>query len=198
MSNDDAMRSVHGRGTRTPLRSTFQQWNALPKEIAMHTPEELEAKFWKALKSDMTMMIGLDGVDDGHTRPMTAQLEEARGGPIWFFSSIDNELVRHTEHSTRVIATFASKDHGLFASVRGELIEDTHPDVIERLWNPFVAAWYEGGKNDPKLALLRLDAEEAEVWLNEHSLLAGIRLLFGRDPKKGFQDMVARVDLRRH
>ena len=28
----------------------------------MATPEELKSKFWKALKSDMTMMIGLDGI----------------------------------------------------------------------------------------------------------------------------------------
>ena len=39
----------------------------------MPTPQELETKFWNALKSDMTMMLGLDGVEDGHARPMTAQ-----------------------------------------------------------------------------------------------------------------------------
>jgi len=44
----------------------------------MPTPQELEAKFWKALESDMTMMLGLDGVEDGHARPMTAQVEQAR------------------------------------------------------------------------------------------------------------------------
>ena len=31
-------------------------------------------------------------------------------------------------------------------------------------WNGLVAAWFEGGKDDPKLALLRLDAERAEIW----------------------------------
>ena len=55
----------------------------------MPTPQELEEKFWKALKSDMTMMLGLDGVEDGHTRPMTAQLDGDRG-PIWFFTAKDN------------------------------------------------------------------------------------------------------------
>ncbi|WP_269430335.1 hypothetical protein [Sphingomonas sp. Ant H11] len=29
---------------------------------------EIEAKFWKALRSDRTMMLGLAGVDEGHTR----------------------------------------------------------------------------------------------------------------------------------
>ena len=35
----------------------------------MPTPNELKDKFWKALKSDMTMMIGLDGIEDGHAGP---------------------------------------------------------------------------------------------------------------------------------
>jgi hypothetical protein len=58
----------------------------------MPTPQELETKFWKALESDMTVMLGLDGVEDGHTRPMTAQVE-GQHGPIWFFTSTDNALV---------------------------------------------------------------------------------------------------------
>mgnify|MGYP006140606399 CR=1 FL=1 len=45
--------------------------------------------------------------------------------------------------------------------------------MIDRLWNPFVAAWYQEGKDDPKLALLRLDAERAEIWENGSSLIAG-------------------------
>ena len=42
------------------------------RELTMPTPRELEDKFWSALKSDRTMMLGLDGVEDGHARPMTA------------------------------------------------------------------------------------------------------------------------------
>src|SRR6185503_19336022 len=45
------------------------------KDTNMPTPKELEAKFWSALKSDMTMMLGLADAEDGHTRPMTAQIE---------------------------------------------------------------------------------------------------------------------------
>ena len=41
----------------------------------MPTPQKFEIKFWKSLRSDMTMMLGLQGVADGHTRPMTAQLD---------------------------------------------------------------------------------------------------------------------------
>jgi general stress protein 26 len=160
----------------------------------MHTPKELEQKFWKAIKSDRTLMLGLDGVEDGHSRPMTAMIEGERG-PIWIFTSTDNALVNRLNQGHRAIAAFSSKAHDLFASIKGSVNRDNDPAVIDRLWNPFVAAWYEGGKSDPKLALLRLDAEHAEIWLNETSLLAGVKLLLGADPKKDYKDHVAEVDL---
>jgi len=161
----------------------------------MPTPNELRESFWKSLKSDMTMMIGLDGVEDGHARPMTAQVEGDEG-PIWFFTSKDNLLVQKTASGGRAIATFTSKGHDLFATVHGRLSVDTNRAVVDRLWNPYVAAWYEGGKQDPKLALLRLDPETAEIWLDASSLLAGIKMLFGADPKAEYKDKVARVAFR--
>ena len=155
---------------------------------------ELEQKFWKALKSDMTVMLGIDGREDGHTRPMTAQLEHEGHGPIWFFTSTDNALLRALSTPQRATAAFAAKNHALFASIGGQLRVDTDRAVVERLWNPFVAAWYEG-KDDPKLALLRLDPDAGEVWLNENNLLAGVKMLMGIDPKKDYQDKVGKVDL---
>ena len=55
---------------------------------------EIKAKFWKALKKDMTMFLGLAEGDDGHARPMTAQLDndDAESGPLWFFTATDNKL----------------------------------------------------------------------------------------------------------
>ena len=159
------------------------------------TPQEIQDKFWKALASDRVMMLGIDGVEDGHTRPMTAQVEDQRG-PIWFFTSKENKMVSLLRERNRVTATLSSKDHDVFASVHGCLNIDNDRAVIDRLWNPFVAAWFEGGKDDPKLTLLRLDAENAEIWLNGSSLVAGVKMLFGADPKEEYKDNVAQVQLR--
>ena len=57
-------------------------------------------------------------------------------------------------------------------------------------------ARFEGGKDDPKLRLLRFDADKAEIWLDDSSLLAGIKMLFGADPKEDYKDKVAEVSLR--
>lgn len=160
----------------------------------MPTPAELEAKFWKSLKSDMTMMIGIDGSKAG-PRPMTAQIEGDQNGPIWFFTAKDTELVKDVAASSKVTATFTSKGHDLFATVRGTLWLDNDRAAVDRLWNRFVAAWFEGGKEDPKLALLRFDPQNAEIWLDGSSAIAGIKMLLGFDPKETYKDNVAKVDL---
>jgi len=162
----------------------------------MPTPTELTDKFWKALADDRTVMLGLHGVHEGHTRPMTALLDDGARGPIWFFTAKDNALVHQLDQGHRAVATFAAKNHELFATLHGTLMLESNAAMIDRLWNPFVAAWYPGGRTDPSIALLRLEPEQAEIWENATGLFAGLRLLFGSDPKKDYRDKVARVDLR--
>jgi general stress protein 26 len=166
--------------------------------MTQHKDAELREKLWKALESDRTVMLGLAGVDEGHSQPMTAQLSDDGSGAIWFFTARDVDLVRTLGDGGRAVAHFAAKGHDLFASIHGRLAPSNDRAMIDRLWNRFVAAWYEGGKDDPKLQLLRLDPEHAQVWLNENSLWAGAKLLLGQDPKKAYQDKVGQVDLGRH
>jgi general stress protein 26 len=161
----------------------------------MTTPADIEKKFWKALKSDRTLMLGLAGVDDGLGQPMTAQIEGDGGGPLWIFTAKDTDLVETMGERHRATAHFASKGHDLFAAIQGELVADNDRATIERLWNPYVAAWFEGGKDDPNLQLLRFEPDEAQIWLNENSLFAGVKMLLGGDPKRDFQDKVARLPL---
>jgi general stress protein 26 len=158
----------------------------------MARERELEEKFWKALKNDRTLMIGLVESDDD-PQPMTAQLDgDKESGPIYIFTSSDTDLARHLEQAGEATAQFASKGHDLFAALRGRLSLYNDRETIDRLWNPFVAAWFEG-KSDPKLRLLRYDVERAHIWLNENSLFAGVKLLLGADPKKDYADKTADV-----
>ena len=86
--------------------------------------------------------------------------------------------------SNRAIATFTSKRTLPFATIHGTVTLDTDWAVIDRLWNRYVAAWYEGGKDDPKLALLRLDPERAEIWADASSILAGVGSCSASTPRR--------------
>jgi len=156
---------------------------------------ELEARLWKELRSEMTVMLGLDGARDGHTQPMTAIFDDSTDKTLWFFTTRDNTLVQALGQSHRAIASFTAKGHDLFATIHGAISEDTDPAAVERLWNPHVAAWYEGGKSDPRLCLIRLDTEKATIWKNGSSIGAAITRLLGQDPKDSYKDNMATVSL---
>ena len=101
---------------------------------------EMQAKFWKALKSDRTLMLGL-AADEGHAQPMTAQLDgDGDHGPIYVFTSKETDLVKALGGGARAVGLFASKGHDLFAALDGQLSPHNDRATIERLWNPFVAA----------------------------------------------------------
>lgn len=156
----------------------------------MPTPAELEEQLWASLRQDMTVMLGKDNAP---ARPMTANFaSDLDQGPIWFFTSQSSELVR--AGSGPAVANFVAKNHDLFARIEGTLTEATDPAMIEQLWNPFVAAWYDG-KDDPEIALLRFDLTSAEIWENASSLMAGARALLGSNPQEDYRDKTAEVSL---
>ncbi len=158
---------------------------------------EITTKLWKALRSDRTVMLGLEGIDGGHSQPMTAIADddEQDDGPLWFFTARDVELVKALGPGKPAIMHFASKGHDLFATIHGELIRSNDREAIDRLWSPLFAAWYEGGKTDPKLQLLRFVPDRAQIWLNENNLFAAFKMMLGKDPRKEYSGKVAEVDL---
>ncbi len=158
------------------------------------TPEtKLARKFWKELDDSPFIMLGLKGVDDDQTRPMTAQIDVPEdgdkddGGQIYFFASKTDGVGQAVTGSSRAVATFVGKDHGLFAHIHGTLTPSDDKAVIDRLWNPFIASWYKDGKTDPDLQLLRFDTERADVWEASPGATlkaAALKTLFNIDPGK--------------
>ncbi len=165
----------------------------------------LRKKFWKELDASPFIMLGLKGVEDDRTRPMTAQVDVPEGGDtedggqIYFFASKSDGVGQAVHGSGRAVATFAGKGHGVFAHIHGTLVATDDQAVIERLWNPFIASWYKDGKNDLDLRLLRFDTESAEVWeATPGSTIkaAVLKALFDVDPGKDHQsEHQARVEL---
>ena len=165
----------------------------------------LTKAFWNALDDSPFVMLGLEGVEDDQTRPMTAQVDlpeggdKAAGGSIYFFASKSDGVGQTITGSSRAVAAYSAKGHGLFAHIHGSLVLSDDRTVINRLWNPFVASWYKDGKNDPDLQLLRFDAERATIWeADKGSTLkaAVLKTLFNIDPgKEHSQEHKAEVSL---
>lgn len=119
------------------------------------------------------MMVGLSG--GGHSEPLTAQLDEDQADRIYFFVGRDNRLVP----GGAAMAQFVSKGHDFFACLAGRISVDNDPAMIDKLWSKPVEAWFPGGRNDPNLALIRLDIDDAELWESDMSLGGKLKMIFG-------------------
>jgi general stress protein 26 len=131
------------------------------------SPEKAEAEFWAHLKKSNTGMLGLDQ-PGYHAQPMTAYREQETG-TIWFFTRDETDLARDVAAGSQsAMFHYGSKDQNVWACIHGELTVHGHDrEIIDRYWNPVVAAWYPGGKDDPQLTILRFDADDGRVWVNE-------------------------------
>ncbi len=141
---------------------------------------DIKQKFWKALADSPNLMVGATGERDHHI-PMRAQLDKDANSAFWFFTATDNRLAG----GGPAMAQFASKDHDLFACISGTLRRETDRAVLDKLWNNGVAAWYPGGKDDPKLLLLRFDLDDAEIWTADPGIKGLFKLATGMTMKEG-------------
>ena len=132
------------------------------------TPAKAEEAFWDSLKKSNTGLLGLDQ-PGYHAQPMTAFREEETG-TIWFFTRDDTDLARDAASAGGQSAMFhyGSKDQNVWACIHGQLsAQGEDREIIDRYWNPVLAAWYPQGKDDPHLTILRFEAGDGRVWVNE-------------------------------
>jgi general stress protein 26 len=114
-------------------------------------------------------MLGLTSGGDGF-QPMT-HFPDRDSGLIWFISSTDTALVQSLGMGEDADYVVVSQDHDLHASLRGKLYQLHNEAKLDELWSPIIAAWFEGGRQDPRVALLRFDPEVADVWASSTSSL---------------------------
>ena len=127
---------------------------------------KIEEKFWKHLRSDMTVFLGCEGAPP---RPMTAIVDgDDNSGPLWFFGTTDSDLGRVLATNNKPgMMTFVNKGWDLWASASGTLSLDTDPARVARLWNPAVAAWYDGKEAEAvKKEAVKAEEKKAHVRLD--------------------------------
>lgn len=97
------------------------------------------------------------------SRPMSTQAVD-EDGTMWFFSHRDSHKNQQIESIDKVYLMYSDQDKHHYLSLTGyaEVIVDKAK--IEELWNPFVKAWFEGGKDDPAITLLKVTPVDGHYW----------------------------------
>jgi len=96
------------------------------------------------------------------SRPMLAQ-EEPFDGTLWFFTRADAPAEAQLAGEP-VNVSYSSPSDSRYVSVSGVARVVRDPQALTQHWRPNYLSWFPEGLNDPHLALLRIEAQEAEYW----------------------------------
>lgn len=133
----------------------------------MSSPEHKQ-KIWKLIKDiQVGMLVTLDG-DMPRARPMHL-VQDEYDGTLWFFTRRSAEKVSETSTDHDVCLSFSDPDKGVYVSLSGTANLTDDRELIEKYWNPFVGAWFTGGKDDPDVALLEIKVTMGEHWKAKES-----------------------------
>ena len=94
---------------------------------------------------------------------MSAQAGEF-DGTVWFLTRADTAKVDEVQQEEQVNVSYVDADDQRFISISGRATLVRDRQKIKELWNSISTAWFHDGPDDPRLALLRVEAERAEYW----------------------------------
>jgi general stress protein 26 len=145
-----------------PHRMSFYNPGDLQMDTATH--DENVKKLAKLIKGiNIAMMT--TATDDGslRSRPMATQKEDFNG-QLWFFTDAESGKVFEIEHDRHVNLSYADPSSSRYVSISGRASLVRDKAKVKELWSPAMKAWFPNGVDDPKIALLRIDVEQAEYW----------------------------------
>ena len=107
------------------------------------------------------------------SRPMSTQ-EVEEDGTLWFMSNKESEKNMELQRDGRIHLMYAdpAKSHYLTVTGYAEIVQDRNK--IEQLWNPIAKAWFENGKDDPHISLIKIHPEEGHYWDTKNGKLISL------------------------
>jgi general stress protein 26 len=104
--------------------------------------------------------------DDGRlvSRPMAIKDREF-DGDLWFFTEDPSHKTVEVRRDPQVNVALESGKGWVSLSGEAEVVRDAAK--IDELWDTGAEAWFEHGREDPKVALLKVTAHSAEYWATD-------------------------------
>lgn len=128
----------------------------------MHQQTEGMQKLADLIATVRTGMLTTPAIDGHmHSRPMQA-LQIDSNGSVWFITRTDALGKEADEQSLNL--SFADPSNGTYVSLSGKSVLLRDKARIDELWSPLMKAWFPEGKDDPSIAVLRVDITSGEYW----------------------------------
>lgn len=107
------------------------------------------------------------------TRPM-ATLDIDDEGNLWFMSNINSNKNDEIKTDDQVQLIYSKGGDSHFLSVSGKAFIETDQQRIDELWNVYIKAWFQGGKKDPNISVIKVVPEQAYYWDTVHGKMISL------------------------
>lgn len=98
-----------------------------------------------------------------HAVPMSTQEVDEQGN-IWFLFSSESETFNHLQEDKTICLLYSNPKDYNFLSIHADTEISQDKSRIEKYWNPMVEGWFEKGKEDPRIRILKVKPTEAHYW----------------------------------
>ena len=118
-----------------------------------------------------------------HARPM-ASVQKDFDGVLWFMSREHSLKIDEIEANPDVLLAYSHPGRQHYISINGKARIVRDRAKINELWTEADRVWFPKGPDDPELALLAVDIDQAEYW-DAPVLRHGPRLWLREGPARG-------------
>ncbi|WP_375388044.1 pyridoxamine 5'-phosphate oxidase family protein [uncultured Amnibacterium sp.] len=98
------------------------------------------------------------------SRPMAVK-ERDFDGDLWFFTEDPSHKTDEVRANPQVNVALDAGGGWVSLAGEAEIVKD--PAKIDELWDTGAEAWFTEGRDDPKVALLKVVAHTAEYWATD-------------------------------
>ena len=105
-----------------------------------------------------------------HAVPMSRQEVDGEGN-AWYLFSSESETYRHLQHDSTVCLLYSDPGSYSFLSIHADTEVSTDEARIDKYWSKMVEGWFEKGRSDPRIRVLKVIPLEAHYWDNKTNKL---------------------------
>lgn len=123
-------------------------------------------------------------------RPMNVRQVDDEGN-LWFLSASDSRKNQELAIDPSVKLYFQGSKHSDFMRLNGQASISRDKAKIEELWSKIVETWFTGGKDDPRVTVIKVTPTDGYYWDTKHgTMVAGVKMLIGAALRKTLDDSI--------
>ncbi|RJU02020.1 general stress protein [Arthrobacter frigidicola] len=159
----------------------------------MDTQQEGMQELRKILdKADIAILTTTNAQGQLVSRPLAIHGKDF-DGDLWFFTEDPSPKADEIRANPQVNVS-VSTGKG-YLSIAGTASMTRDQAKIDELWGPSVSAWFENGRDDPAVALIKVDADTAEYWsMDAPRVVSAVKmvkgLVTGTKPDSGKNEVI--------